>query len=488
MTQIKHFALLMSFLCFGTFSSMAQDESPKKEWTFQECVAYALDNNLSIQRGQLDRETSVINLTQAKADMFPNLNLGGQYATNWGRSIDPTTNLFISQRINSTGVQGSTSVTIFNGLQKLNTVKQNKLNLEASSSDLEKAQNDVILNVVTFYTNVIFNQELLQTANKQLATSNQQLERTNKLVKAGSVAASEALDMQSQVATNEVEVINAENSVNLALLNLKQVMQMPATEPLEVVVPEIDASAYSFLDINAEGIYETALQAQPEIKSADLNVQSWLLGEKIAKGGFYPTLSVGYSLFTNYSDAIDPIEVLDGTFGEPKQVPNAGFLAGDPTQSITLVSPQPNTVLMDNGLTDQFNDNLSRSLSFNLQVPVFNGFLVRSQRQRATVARRQAEIIAEETRNQLRQIIESAYNDAVASARSYEASLKQVEALEESFRATEKRYQNGVVNFVDFQIADNNLFQARSNLVRNKYDYIFKVKILDFYQGKPLEF
>ncbi|MGI9543932.1 MAG: TolC family protein, partial [Cyclobacteriaceae bacterium] len=136
----------------------------------------------------------------------------------------------------------------------------------------------------------------------------------------------------------------------------------------------------------------------------------------------------------------------------------------------------------------QFNDNLSRSLSFNLQIPVFNGFAVRAQRQRATVGRRQAEIIAEETRNQLRQIIESAYNDAIASARSYEASLKQVEALEESFRATEKRYQNGVVNFVDFQIADNNLFQARSDLVRNKYDYIFKVKILDFYQGKPLEF
>jgi outer membrane protein len=163
-------------------------------------------------------------------------------------------------------------------------------------------------------------------------------------------------------------------------------------------------------------------------------------------------------------------------------------VTSDPTQSITIFSPNPNTVQIDNGVWDQFEDNLSRALNFTVSIPVFNGLAVRSNMQRASINREQAEITALEVRNQLRQIIETAYNDAVAASKAYEASQKQVQALEESFRVTEKRYNLGAVNFVDYQIAQNNLFRAKSDLVRTKYDYIFKTKILDFYQGKPIEF
>lgn len=478
--------LILSFCFFsGTLHLRAQEV---KVWTFQECVEYALENNLTVKTGELNVQMDEVNLKQSKADMYPNLNFGTQYGVNWGRSIDPTTNLFIAQRIQSVGVQGSSSLTLFDGLQKINIIKQNKLNLQGSTTDLEKAKNDVILNVVTFYTNVIFNQELLATARLQLGTTEQQLQRTQKLVDAGSLPLSEVLDLQSQVASNEVEVVNAENGLNLALLNLKQVMQMPASESLQVVVPEIDATEYAFTGLSAQDIFQQAERTQPEVKSADLNVQSSVIGEKVAKGAYYPTLSLGYNMFTNYSDALDPLLEPDGTFAEPDEIPNAGFVTGSPAQSITLFSPNPNFISTANGVGDQFDDNLSRALTLTLSVPIFNGLATQSSVQRASIAKAQAEINAREVRNQLRQIIETAYNDALASSKAYEASQKQVQALEESFRVTEKRYNLGAVNFVDYQIAQNNLFGAKSDLVRSKYDYIFKTKILDFYQGNPLEF
>ncbi len=483
MNFIKYFYSFV-FLFFFILTTSAQDRA----WTYSECLEYALENNLSVKSGELDVEMGEVNLKQSKADMFPTFNFGGGYGINWGRSIDPTTNLFISQRIQSLGIQGNSSLTVFGGLQKLNTIKRNKLDLEASVSDLEKARNDVILNVVTFYTNVIFNQELLGNAELQLSTTTQQLGRTEKMVEAGSLAISELLDLQSQEASNELDVINSENSLNLALLTLKQVMQMLASEELEVVVPEMEAEDYGFLALSATDIYHTAELMQPEIKSADLNVQSSVLGEKIAKGALYPSLNLGYNMFTNYSDAIDPFTSRDGTFGPPGEIPGAGFLTQDPTQAITLLTPNPNFFTVNNGVGNQFNDNLSRSLNFSISVPVFNGLVTRSGMQRATINRARAEINAREVRNQLRQIIETAYNDAWAASKAFEASQKQVEALEESFRVTEKRYNLGAVNFVDYQIAQNNLFGARSDLVRTKYDYIFKTKILDFYQGNPIEF
>jgi outer membrane protein len=476
--------ICLIFCLFFVFSSHAQERT----WTYAECLDYALENNLLVQRGELDVELGEVNLKQSKANIYPNLNFGTGYGINWGRSIDPTTNLFRTQRIQSLGWQGGSSVTVFGGMQRMNTIKQNKLDLEASMSDLEKAKNDVILNVMTFYTNVIFNQELLETAELQLETTTQQLTRTQKLVEAGSLAISEELDLQSQKASNELEVINAENNLNLALLNLKQVMQMPAAEELQVVVPEMDADPYAFSVLSVGDIYLAAEQAQPEIKSADLVVQSSLLGEKIAKGSLYPTLNLGYNMFTNYSDAVDPKTEFDGTFGPPDEIANAGFLTSDPTQSVTIFSPNPNTIELDNGVWDQFSDNISRSMNVSLSIPVFNGLAARSSMQRAAINREQAEISALQVRNQLRQIIETAYNDAVAASKAFEASQKQVQALEESFRVTEKRYNLGAVNFVDYQIAQNNLFRAKSDLVRTKYDYIFKTKILDFYQGKPIEF
>jgi outer membrane protein len=480
MSKVSGFFLAVVF-ALAVHSAQAQ-EPGKKTWTLKECVDYALRNNLTVQRGVLTQENSGINARQAKLTMLPSLNTGSSYGFNWGRSIDPTTNLFRTQEIQSLNVNASASLLLFNGFRVLNQFKQSQADLNASAKDLEKAQNDVILNVVTLYMNVIFNKELFTNAQSQLASTTQQLERTRKLAEAGSVPRGNVLDLEAQEATNELNVINRENGVNLSLLQLKQALQLPGDSDLDVEVPQIDITNELILDQSAQEIYRTALGTMPEIESARLKVQSSDLGVRVASGGLYPRLSVNGNFFTNYSNASRSV-----IEGDPvtSTVP-IGYVQGTGETVVTDIVQTPRT-FGDYAFTDQINDNISRAASLSLQIPIFNGFSANSNLQRARITRQVAEINARQTENTLRQAVETSFNDAVAASKTYNSSLKQVQARDEAFRMTKQRFDNGAVNYVDYQIAENNLFQARSDLVRAKYDFIFKKKVLDFFQGKPLD-
>ncbi|HCX21431.1 MAG: transporter [Flammeovirgaceae bacterium] len=422
----------------------------------QQCVDIAIENNLSVRRSALQEERAKVTHRQSQAEMLPNLNLGGNYGTQWGRSIDPTTNDFITQQINFTGINGSSNVTLFNWFRIVNTVKQNKYSWESAKYDVEKAKNDISLNIVTFYLNVIFNRELLGNAEYQLSSSQEQLERTKKLVAGGALPRTNELELISQVATNEVNLVNAQNNLNLALLNLKQAMLIPVVEEVELVIPDIDLSDDSALNISAEEVYNEALNAMPEIQSAQLQVDQALMGVKVAQAGYSPSISLSGSFRTNYSDA---------------------YKLPDANGNITTVP-----------LSDQFDQNLSRSLSLGLSIPIFNNLRANSNVQNAKINLEQAEITVLEQQNSLRQTIEQAYNDAFAASKTYAASQRQVEALEETNRSVENQYNLGAANFTDYQVAQNNLFRAKSDLVRAKFDFIFKTKVLDFYQGKNLTF
>lgn len=478
--------LLLLGLFFG-LESMAQDNENVKNWTLQECIDQAWEKNLTLQLSKLTVQDQEVNLRQARADRYPTLNAGGNYGFNWGRGIDPTTNQFISQRVGFTGFSAGSNVTLFAGFQRQNAVKQGMIDLDASKNDMENARNDIALNVASLYLNVIFNKELLTNNLAQLASTRQQLERTRVMVNAGSLPISNLLDLQSQLATNEANVINAENNLNLSLLDLKQALLIQAGEPFDVVVPEIDVDNEAIVGLDVEEVYRGALAIQPDIKSADLNIESAYKGEEIAKGGLYPRLTLNGNIGSNYSDAVDnERNIVDGT--RDVIVP-IGFVEG--TEQVVLTEREvPNVVGTDNNYSvrEQFDDNLNQSLSLQLNIPIFNGLATRSDIQRSKIQKQRAEINARQVRQTLRQVIEQAYYDAVAASKNYEAALKQVESLEESFRVASQQYNLGVINFVDYQVAENNLFQARSDLVRNKYDYIFRIKILDFYQGKPLTF
>ena len=417
-----------------------------KLWTMKECVDHALENNLAIELNGLNVKNSEIDFRQSKASLYPTLGANGNYGYNWGRSIDPTSNDFISQRIGSAGFNASSSVVLFSGMSLRNQIKQNKMALSASEFDLEKSKNDVTLDVLTFYLNIIFNKELVENSRLQLESTNRQLDRTIKLVEAGALPKSEKLNLVSQKATNQTNLISSENRLVLSVLGLKQLLRIPANEVFDIATPEVDITQSSLVSGTAEQVYSSAENNQPDIKSADLNSRSMAIGEEVAKSALLPTISASGGLSTNYSS----------------------FL------------PTP--------FADQFLDNRSTFLGVNMNIPVFTGLQNKSNIQRATLNRIQAEINAEQARQLLRQTIEQAYYDAQAASKSYDASLAQVEALDESFRIAKQQRDVGALNFVDYQLAENNLFQAKSDLVRNKYDYIFKVKVLDFYQGNPISF
>lgn len=436
-------------LCFTIITAAAQAQE-KKTWTLQACIEYALQNNLSVKTSLLNTETSKVNLDQSKFSMLPTLNGGGSYGFNWGRNIDPTTNQFVTERINSINFQASSSLLLFNGFRLINNYKQSSVDNEAAAEDFIKAKNDVILNVVTLYTTVIFNKELLSNAQSQLATTTQQLERTRKLAEAGSVPRGDVLDLEAQQASNELNVITNENAVNLSLLRLKQALQIGASEPMDIEVPDLDV-ADGIVTETIDEIFDRALTVMPEVKSAKLKLQSSLYAFKSARGSYFPRLSLNGNLFTNYSSAIDKFT----PGGYPKN--------------------------------EQLNDNLAEAASFQLQIPIFNGYQTRANVKRSYFNTQQAEINLVSAKNTLRQSVESAYNDALASSKTYQSALKLVNARNEAFRMAKQRFDNGAANFVEYQTAENSLFQAKSDLVRAKYDFIFKKKVLDFYQGKSIE-
>lgn len=478
--------LLIIFIFFFSIAGLAQqaDTTTGKEvWTLRECVDYALANNLQVRRSELTVELSNIDKRQAKFAMLPTVNTSGTYGYNWGRGIDPVTNQFISsQRNGYTSLGGNSSVTLFNGFRIQNTIKQTSHDLEASGQDLAKSRNDVSLNVISLFVNVVFNKELVENARLQLSSSRQQYERTQKLVSAGALPRSDELNLDAQVATNELNLINQENALNLSLLQLQQALQLPANDNFDVEIPVISPEDLA-LDQTREEIYQIAKGTMPEMKSAKLRIESSYYGVKAARGNLYPRLSISGSVNTNYSSASATRFVSDGGFtpmgtGYFVQGTNEPIYGLQPTGSFREIY----------GFNDQVKDNIYKSVSLTLSIPIFNNLNVRSNLQRAMITNEQAKISAKEIDNTLRQNVETSYNNAIAASKSYNSSLRQVGAREEAYRMAKQRFDIGASNYVAYQVAENDLFQARSDMARGKYEFIFRKKVLDFYQGNPLGF
>ncbi|OEK05652.1 hypothetical protein BFP71_17815 [Roseivirga misakiensis] len=478
----KFFYSLMFAL--ATNWAIGQSANESKVWTLEECVNYARENNLTIRNSQLTQVQNQIAVKQSKFARLPNLSAGGGMGKSFGRTIDPVTNSFVSQAFLSGSLSANAGMTVYQGGILNNTIKQNELNLQASAFDLEKAKNDVGLSVATNFLNVLLNREQLENAKYQLQVTATQLDRTKKLVEAGSDPITRQLDLESQLASNEVQVVNAENALGLAILNLKQSMQMPANESLEISVPELEVENVNMTANAPSRIFDIAVENQPEVKSAELGIKSSVLGEKIAKGAFLPTVSLSGSISTSYSDQQ---RQLIGTQVIDVPAQDIGFVQGSGDRVFTDPRQESVRIFSDSyGLFDQFNDFLGQSVRANLSIPIFSRLNNTSNLQRAKINRQRAEITSQNVKNQLRQAIETAYNNATAGLKSYQASVKRVAALQESFRVAEEQYNVGSANTVDYQVASNNLFAAKTDLVRAKYEYIFRVKILDFYLGNPI--
>lgn len=472
MKQNKVIRFIFTFIfIFFLYTGYSQDK-----WSIERCILYALENNIQVKQQELDTRIKENALLQSKLDLLPSLN--GSYGQSYssGRALDQTTYEFQeNQTIVSGNLAANASLSLFNGLQKIQTIRENQFNLMASLKDLEKFKNDISLNIAAAYLQIILNTELLNAAKNQLDITLQQVIRTEKLVNAGSLPKANLLEIQAQAAGEELQVVNAQNQLDIAYLNLVQLLELESVAGFEIEIPDIEIPENEEVIANIDEIFELSQGILPQIKSAEYKLQGAYKGLNVARGGRSPQISLSGYYYTSFSDARTRVTgFTSGT--EP-----IGLTAGGETVT-ALYQPVYGTY----PIRDQFGDNVSTSLSFNISVPLFNGWYVNSAISNAKISILNQQYNLEYSRNLLYKEIQQAYADARAALKKYKASEKALIAMEESFSYTKQRFEVGLVNTVDYNAAKTQLANTRSDLLQSKYEYIFKIKILDFYQGKPI--
>lgn len=477
MKKVLFFFLVLPALVTGFSSHGFAQKADAREWTLEECINQAIQSNIRVQQARLNAESSRSQFIQNIGIALPDLNGSASHVYNFGKTIDPFTNTFANDKVLSQNFSIASNLTVFQGLRNLNSIFQARLFYQATLHDIKKAENDIALAVASSYLQVIFNMELVQNAQKQLALTGQQVERTRKLVEAGSAAVGTLYDIQAQQASEELNLVTAENQLQLSILDLTQLMNIEDYSSFRIKVPLIEIPPQE-PQISADQTF-LAAQGLPQIKSAELKVKSSIKGVSAARGAMSPRLSVFGSLGTGYSGANKEID----------QVSLAGFdTTGFTTAGDAVLAPAFDYTYKGRAFSDQISDNFNRSVGLRLTVPLMNGFQVRTGIKRAEIERESNELNLSQSKMDLRKEVQKAFLDATGALKKYRSAQKAQEAMQESFRYTQQRYDVGAINSFDYNTGKTRLAKAESDLLQAKYEYIFKLKVLDFYQGKPLSF
>ncbi|MEO6283588.1 MAG: TolC family protein [Dyadobacter sp.] len=485
------FVFLIFYATMAVGPAFAQNDvtQPANTYSLEDCIKIALETNPQLKQSELTVQTNGNIYAQSKWQRWPSISFSAGQGFSSGRNIDPFTNQFVQQNINSNNYQLGGQVTLFNGFQIKNTIKFNEANYNASAKDLDATRNDIMLNVALSYLQVITNQELIEVARRQVDASNLQVARTAKLVEAGTLAESNLLDLKAQLANDELTLVNAENNLETAKLNLKQYMNMPGSEQINVVKIEVADPSLKVYDATIQEIFETALANLPQMKAANMRIEAAKTNVDLAKGAAMPSLTLSGGVYTAYSSAA-PKErfVSDGSgFTNTDVISKTDYIIVN-NQQVPIVQKisVPNGALRTFGYLDQLNFNRNSAINLNLNIPIFTNFRVKYNVANAKLQQKTYEYQAQQVLLTIRKNVEQAYIDMNNSAKRYSATANQVRALQETFRVSQVRFDAGAINSVEYNIAKANLDKANGNLVQTKYDYVFRTKILDFYMNRPL--
>ncbi len=446
-------SIIFSIVLLGMGFSL----SAQKTWTLEDCLKYAMENNIKIKQSVLNTEYNENLLKQSKLGQIPNLSGSANYGFSAGRTLDQTTYRYTNQQINSVNMGLSSYTNLFNGLQVRNTIQQNQLNLMASYQDVESVKNEISLNIAAAYLNIMFNRELVMVTMSQLEITGQQVDRTKKMVDAGRLARGNALELQAQFAGEEVNLVNAENQLSISLLNLQQILHLPIDTAFEILIPELADPDENPLLVDAQEVYSIAEEIMPEVKSAMLSLESAEKGLAIAKGGRSPQLYLSANYNSGYSDIREQV-----------------------------VEIGPPLVFGAYPFFDQVRDNRNAGVGLGLSIPIFNGWSINTSIANARIMHENAKLDLQNRQLALYASIHQAYADALAALKKFNATQQALTSMEESFKYTEKKFEVGLVNTVDYNMSKNQLISTQSDLLQAKYDFIFRTKILNFYQGEPI--
>ena len=440
----KYLILIFTYL----LSSQGAIFSQQKTWSLEECVKYAIENNIQIKQQAIQTAVQKNSLDLSKFQLLPSLNGQASHSYSFGRALDQNTYTFFNQTLQSDYFYLGGSMPVFNGLQNYNSIQKNKYQVLASEQDLKNISDNVALNVALVYLQVLLNKELAAANENQLNITLQQIEKTRKLVDAGSVAKGNLLQIEAQAAQEELSLITMKNQLETSILTLTQLLELKTPAGFEVVVPEINVDANTIVTGDIDEIYAIAEKNRPDIKSSELNLTASQYALKIAKGGRSPQLSLNYSLNSRY----------------------------------TYLSNVPGI----ESFNTQLKNNKNSGVGLSLNIPILNGWQVNKNISNSKLNVETSQYTLEGTKKQLYKSIQQAYTDAVAALKKYNVSIKAIASTEESFRYTEQKFNVGMVTPVDYNAAKTQLLKSQSDMAQAKYEFIFKTKVLDFYKGLPI--
>jgi Outer membrane protein len=434
--------------------------SAQESWGLERCIQYAISNNITIKQQELNVATSENAVKQAQWSQTPTLSASGGQSVSFGRSLDNTNYTYVNNTAWSGSIGVGSQVTLFSGFNTKNTIEKNKLDLQSSLLEVERTKNDISLNIAAAYLQVLFSEELVTNSEKQVELTKMQVEQTQKLVDAGNLSQSNLFDIRSQQAQEEVTLVNAQNQLDIAYLTLKQLLELPADTPFKIEHP-------TSLEVNEQyalstpgHLFETSLNL-PQIKSAEVKLQSAEKGIKIAQSAYYPSLQ------------------LSAQYGSSYFAPKNTVIGEDPATGLPIFGKQ--------SISDQLNKNQSTNINLSLRIPIFNSMRTKFSINNARIGYSFAQLDLQQRKNTLYKDISQAHADAVGALKKYAATQKAREALAESFNNIDKKFNVGAANSLDYNTAKNNLSKSESDLLQAKYQFIFKTKILDFYKGVPIK-
>ena len=436
---MKHIFLIIAW-SLTCFCLQAQEV-----WDLQKCITYAIEHNLSIKRQEATLDQNKVDLNTAQWSRLPNVNGSVGQSFNFGRALQAD-NTYGNRNTQSTNFSIGTNIPLFTGLQIPNNIALAKLNLKAAIEDLNKAKEDISIQVTSYYLQVLFNEELAKVAHNQVALSKEQLERKVAFFKNGKSSEAEVYEAKSRLAQDEMSAIQADNNYQLALLDLAQALELPTPEGFRIPAPQIEdiTGTLSLPD----DVYAQALLNKPSIKAAQYRLEGASKSIRIAQSGWFPQLNFSAGLSTNYYN-ISGIE-------------NASF-------------------------SRQWHQNFNKYLQFSLSIPLFNRFETRNRVKSARIQRNALSWQLEESKKTLYKEIQQAYYNAIASEAKYKSSRTASEAAEATFNLMSEKYANGKATATEYNEMRTSWMKALSDHIQARYDYLFRSKILEFYQGVPLE-
>ena len=479
------------FLLLITFSISLKAQSPTK-WDLKTCIDYAIEHNISVQQADIQSRLAKLQADLAKSNQLPTINGSSGMGLRLGRSIDPTTNAFTNTQFlyNNFGLNGG--IQIFNAGRLTNASASSNFSWQASEADKLNAINDVSLSVATFYLQVLSAIEQTEITKIQISQTKEQLAATKKRVEVGLLPELNLLELETQLANDSSTYISANANIEQSKMQLKALLNLDASQPFDIQVQSVDdIKLQSFADLQPEYVFNVATQNLPSVKAADLRVKAASKNELVAKSGFYPSLSFGYNLSSNFSNVFNYISGFNLTgFSTPNAntpfvtVSNAKYYIQSPI--FTPTTTKRNWGNIWNGWGDQVNNNFGQSFGLQMSIPIFNGNQSKINYQQAKLNYRNANLQKENTNLKLKQDIFTAYNNAVIAFNKLVANQKALTSAEKTFAFATKRYDLGLLGTIELLNNQNNFLKAKVNFKAAQYEYVFRIKLLEFYKGVSL--